>query len=115
MKSKNITLRLKMDDFDYFNELAAKKGMTRTEMIRSAVKKFGSPPDIAPAPPTSIGIASRKLEKVVRKGVSIADFEHPLLDKIEKDGLSIILEDETRFKIYNLKDLLNFVQNKVLG
>lgn len=115
MTTRNITIRVPIDEFDMINELATHHKMNRTSLIRKAIQDFGKVQPPPPPPPPTITEATRKVEKVMRRKIDIADFRHPLLDRINRDGVAIYNKDMTENSIiHNLTELLDFIDKKVL-
>ena len=113
MASKNITIRLSPNDLEFFNNRAAELGIDRTALIRNAVKSYQGATPVKTAPQQ----AKEVLQSVgvTEKVISIADFSHPLLDIVQKEGVTIQGNDGNKItKIKSLAELLTFVHRKVL-
>lgn len=109
---KNISLRLKDDERQRFDSFAKSLGMTRTEMIRRAVRYFEKH-------------SAKEKESVVKAAENLmamktgsADYDqvikHSLTKKIYGDGLEI-KDDKgnTITRIKNLHSLMEFLDTKV--
>jgi len=111
MKTRNVTIRVSEEQFDYYNRLALHLKVDRSTMIKKAIETYSSSLNSE----QDKTIKDRAVE-VVSSTNRIADFNHPLLTVIESEGIKTI-DDEgnTTARITNLKELLDFVNKNVFN
>lgn len=103
---KGITIRVSDEEFAHYEALTVKYGITRTKMIKNALAQYEHGKNVKPL--------QARAQEVVSPAVVIADYSHPLLSKINKEGIEVYDDDSNVVStIENLTDLLNFVSLKV--
>ena len=102
MAGKNITIRVSQEEFNYYKELSKYFKVNTTTLVKDALRNYAE----------SAGDKSLKEEAV--SVIKPTQVNHPLLNVIEKEGISVYDDEGNEIaRITNLIELLNFVRSKV--
>jgi len=109
---KNIGLRLKIHELEFMDKLAKDEGVTRTGLIRKAVKHYKEFKDHER---DGVLPASRDLVDISKGNEDYQDLmSHSLTKRIYNKGLKIHNEEgEVILKIKDLSSLFDFLVNDV--
>ena len=109
---KNISIRLKDEEKKYFDGLASSLGMTRTEMIKRAVRAYDKQLKDGNS---SVVNAAQDLMAVKTGSTDFNNvINHRLSKRIYKKGLSVLdAEGNTITHIKDLHGLMEFVDKNV--
>lgn len=109
-------MRISDSDLKMMDEKASRMNMTRTALIKLAVKSYSDIEKLKSIKSNVDGSLKDKaisiIDRTVSDKINISDFYHPFLDKIEKESLAVETDDG-KVVLGDLKGLLDFVEEYV--
>ena len=109
MKSRNITMRLTIEELEYFDSIAKKVNINRTEMMRRAVRNYGENIDKKEA-----SIIEKAKDIVISNDIAKSVEQHPFVKKVIDEGLEVSdMEGNVITKLETMEELLDFVMYNV--